>query len=62
MWTGRQTDKMKLIVAFSNFANMPKNCRNLLSIILNFKNWQSHVLQIFQFLRGSLLSKVVIAT
>jgi len=31
--------QMKLIVAFSNFANTPKNCRNLLSIILNFKHW-----------------------
>jgi len=24
--TARQTDMMKLIVAFSNFANTPKNC------------------------------------
>ena len=58
----RQTNRQKkLKVAFSNFPNMPKSCRNLLSIILNFKHWQSHVLQIFRFLGGSLLSKVVTA-
>jgi len=31
----RQTNRQKkLKVAFSNFPNMPKSCRNLLSIIL----------------------------
>jgi hypothetical protein len=54
MWTDRHTDMTKLIVAFRNFANAPKNTHQSSGkmgvwttlIIISMDQWRDHLCEV----------------